>query len=509
MLKILKYLIMITIIISALPVFSAAAGEYPVLTGYASTDSAGQQVYIDPGIRIRLDGNEITTDTPPAIVRERTLVPARAVFEAMGGTAAWNNDTREVTIAVNDTEVKLSIDSTTALVDGDARELEVPATIINDRTMVPVRFIAEAAGSAVAWDNDNRIVQISSPAPAGGAARITDITLRDTDDAYVVEVKSDKAISDYDDFMLNSPDRFVLDVQNAALQENDGPIAINNGTINAVRYSQFDAEAVRVVVDLEERATGKISRSADKKTIYIEFGKKDDDNDSDGEDQENTGSDGSEDSDDDDRNNTDSDLPELDHDAEDLLVFIDPGHGGIDTGAIGFINGEAVVYEKDINLDVALRLNDLLEDAGVNTYMLRQEDSTITLQERPAAANSLEADLYISIHNNSSDNLQARGVEVLYYSKASDANYDLSSLQMAEIAQAELVSELGIPDRTIKERPALAVLNKTAMPAIIIEGAFISNQQDLSIIMTDDFREQYALAAARAIIKALNESVED
>jgi len=83
----------------------------------------------------------------------------------------------------------------------------------------------------------------------------------------------------------------------------------------------------------------------------------------------------------------------------------------------------------------------------------------------------------------------------------------IGSHAFADIAQTALVEKLGIPFKSPQERPPLAVLNKTLMPAIIIEGAFLSNASDLAMIMTDEYKENYAMAAAEAVINALNASV--
>ncbi len=168
-----------------------------------------------------------------------------------------------------------------------------------------------------------------------------------------------------------------------------------------------------------------------------------------------------------------------------------------------------VLNERDINLDVATRLNRMLKAAGVSTYILRETDTTITLYERPTLANAANGDLYVSIHNNSSVNSGANGVEVYYNSKATECDYGLYSKDLAEAVQANMVEALGLFDRGAKSEPAYAVLNKTQMPAIIIEGAFLSNAANLSLMQTDEFREQYALATAKAIIQTLNESVEN
>lgn len=102
-------------------------------------------------VDLYVDTNKVATDTPPAIVEGRTLVPVRAIFEAIGATVEWDNTTRTATGAKSGTIVSIQIDNTTAYVNGEARTLDVPAQLINNRTMVPARFISEAMGCEVTW----------------------------------------------------------------------------------------------------------------------------------------------------------------------------------------------------------------------------------------------------------------------------------------------------------------------------------------------------------------------
>ena len=197
----------------------------------------------------------------------------------------------------------------------------------------------------------------------------------------------------------------------------------------------------------------------------------------------------------------------VDEAARNKLVVIDPGHGGTDTGSRGFENGVAVMNEKDINLDIALRIRKMLEAAGARIYMIRTEDTTIPLYDRQDTANSLAASLYVAIHNNSYTSSSASGTEVHYHGKDDPPVDGISGISLAENLQSTLASNLGLINRGTKASPELAVLRRTVMPAVIIEGAFISNPNDLSYMKTDDFREKYAMSAAKCIIEELNDSV--
>ena len=113
-------------------------------------------------IPVFVDGVQISFDQQPIIRDDRTLVPLRGVFEALGATVYWNNDTRSVTAYKDGTTVDLAIGSSTMYVNGQPKYLDVAGQIINDRTMVPLRAISEAFGAVVYWDNDTRTVRVYS-----------------------------------------------------------------------------------------------------------------------------------------------------------------------------------------------------------------------------------------------------------------------------------------------------------------------------------------------------------
>lgn len=116
-------------------------------------------------IRLFVDGREIAADTPPQIVEGRTLVPVRAVAEALGASVKWDPATQTVTIAGSHS-VSLTIGKASAGVDGRAVGLDVPAQIIGSRTFVPVRFVGEAFGYSVAWDGATPAVKLTGKTPA-------------------------------------------------------------------------------------------------------------------------------------------------------------------------------------------------------------------------------------------------------------------------------------------------------------------------------------------------------
>lgn len=182
------------------------------------------------------------------------------------------------------------------------------------------------------------------------------------------------------------------------------------------------------------------------------------------------------------------------------LVVIDPGHGGSEPGAV--YNKE--IFEKDLNLDIALRLNRLLKEAKIDTVMTRETDVYVGLYERANIANRLQADLFVSIHNNWIDIPSYSGTMTLYY-PYDNGGGGLTSKRFAEIVQEELLKKLGSIDRKIIPRPNLVVLNSTKMPAVLAEIGFISNKDEREKLLNPEYREKAAIGLYNGIIRALNE----
>ena len=118
--------------------------------------------YQAESIAIEVNGATLSIeDMPPISLYDRTMVPARAVFEAMGAEVAWNEATQEVYIRKDKDIIVLQVDQTTASKNGVAFTMDVPAKVINERTMIPVRAVSEALGCSVNWDETTRTVSIA------------------------------------------------------------------------------------------------------------------------------------------------------------------------------------------------------------------------------------------------------------------------------------------------------------------------------------------------------------
>lgn len=131
--------------------------------------------------QIILDGQALAFDVPPTIENDRTLVPLRAIFEALGAGVNWDGVTQTVTATKGTTEIRLAIGGA-AYKNGQPVNLDVPAKIISDRTMVPLRFVSEALGCQVSWDGATQTVTITS---ASGTIKVHFIDVGQADAIYI------------------------------------------------------------------------------------------------------------------------------------------------------------------------------------------------------------------------------------------------------------------------------------------------------------------------------------
>lgn len=205
-------------------------------------------------------------------------------------------------------------------------------------------------------------------------------------------------------------------------------------------------------------------------------------------------------------------------------IVIDAGHGGANPGTIG--NGG--LMEKDLTVDIGRRLAEKLKKGSFDVVMTRSADETITLSDRALLANRSSGDLFVSIHLNALRNPSRRGVETYYLGPTNDpflkeiaaaenrdSGYSLSDMRrlldgiyagvrqdesraLAEAVQIELFRSLRqinpmLQDRGVKTAP-FVVLVATDMPAILAEVSCLSNQEEIRLLHTPEYRERIAQA---------------
>jgi N-acetylmuramoyl-L-alanine amidase len=180
------------------------------------------------------------------------------------------------------------------------------------------------------------------------------------------------------------------------------------------------------------------------------------------------------------------------------VVVVDAGHGGKDPGAIS-----GGIREKDLNLDIAKRLNSLLKAEGITTHMTRSTDTFIDLYARSGLANRVNADLLISIHNNAGTSKYS-GSMSLYYPSSSKSKGNLSSWEFANIVNRNLSSKLGSKNLGLQARSNLAVLRTSNMPAVIAEVGFITNSSECAKLLTAHYKQKAAEALRDATLESLD-----
>jgi N-acetylmuramoyl-L-alanine amidase len=218
-------------------------------------------------------------------------------------------------------------------------------------------------------------------------------------------------------------------------------------------------------------------------------------------------------------------------------IALDPGHGGDSLGT----QAPMGLVEKELTLDIAQRVRKLLEADSFEVVMTREQDRSVSLEERGLAANRDGADIFVSIHLNWIENLKARGVETYYLGATNDpyltrlaaaenreSGYSMADMRglldriyadvrqdksraLAEVVQASLFRSLGkvnpgIENRGVKAAPFIVLL-ATEMPAILAEVSCLSNEEEAALLTKPLYR-QYIAEALAAGIRSYADTVE-
>lgn len=195
---------------------------------------------------------------------------------------------------------------------------------------------------------------------------------------------------------------------------------------------------------------------------------------------------------------------------EPVVVVLDPGHGGKDSGAIC-----GAVMEKELTLDVALRAELLLRSAGYTTLLTRDSDRYLSLAERAAVGNHEKNSLFISIHFNDGERAAASGVETYFAVRQSATSPGIfawlpflrpaeskpllaKSEGLARFLQAALVERTRAVNRGIKSEQFYVIAN-VRHPAALVEGGFITNPSDLTKLATAEYRQQIASSISEGV----------
>jgi N-acetylmuramoyl-L-alanine amidase len=291
----------------------------------------------------------------------------------------------------------------------------------------------------------------AEPAPDDGIPRITQVRVEQAGTRFRVIVESTLPL-EYTVHEFVYPNRLVIDVAGAVFVPVKQEIPVAGAIVTEVRAAQFQADpaVTRIVVVLRQKVPYTVSPGGDGR-IVIE-------------------------------------IPEPSIRAH--VVAIDAGHGGKDTGAIG----PTGLFEKDVVLDIAQRVRDLLVKADVRVIMTRETDAFVELPDRPRLAKQQGATVFVSIHANASTRPASNGSETYYLSPQSQV--------LAQLVQEELARVPNLVPRGTKTANFL-VLRESDVPAVLVEVAYVSNVDEEARLRQQAFRQRLAEAVARGVQRFL------
>lgn len=189
-----------------------------------------------------------------------------------------------------------------------------------------------------------------------------------------------------------------------------------------------------------------------------------------------------------------------------FTVVIDPGHGGRDPGKVGSCG----TLEKEINLQIALHLKDLLEMQNIKVILTRDSDKDLAvvsdnfkisdMKERIAAINQSKADIVVSIHQNSYTDSQIQGAQCFYYANSKEGK------KLASILQRQIIiSTQQTKIREIKENKDYYLLKHSLLPTVILECGFLSNPEEEKLLLTKEYQRKMVWGIHLAILQYLNQ----
>ncbi len=440
---------------------------------YVDINNKNTKVY---EVNVMIDGKKLFCDFKPYSQNSKTFVPVREIVESLGAKVTWNDKLKNATIDYKDRNVLLKIDSNIVYIDGEKKKIDdasIPRFTsykepkAETKTMVPLRFLTETLGYEVSWDNDSQTASVYSSkekmedlnppnslaekkveAPKKVEPKVASIT---TNTEPAQEEKKSDTNNDKSEYTKNSEPIKTSASSNGTFVSN-----IEKKEMNEIesKSEKEQYKAAGLSIDFEEKE----ERVINKKIKPV--GK--------------------------------------------VSILIDPGHGGKDSGAIV----ESGLQEKALNLKVAKILEAKLASSPYEIATTRDQDEYVKLLDRANIANNEDFELFISIHFNSSENREAKGIEVLY---AHEKNVEIKETEQKHFASAllkSLIAETGSVSRGIKNRPDLVVLNKTKCVSAIVELGFMSNPDDYEYIIDDAYLEKLAEGIYKGINNYVNEYVE-
>ena len=181
------------------------------------------------------------------------------------------------------------------------------------------------------------------------------------------------------------------------------------------------------------------------------------------------------------------------------VIIIDPGHGGEDPGKVG-IND---ILEKDINLQISMKVRDLMEEVGIEVVMTREDDKVPErkkedLENRVELINKTRPTIALCIHQNSYTSPEIFGAQVFYHTKTAEA------VDIATLVQESLRAIDTNNTREIKKNDTYYMLKFSEVPTIIVECGFLTNPTEAQKLATEEYQDEVAFAICEGIVKWLD-----
>lgn len=237
-----------------------AANKYVNMT---LTYDYTQHKYSAEEVFVAINGNKLTgLKMPPIVLNNFTLVPAREVFEAMGATVEWKKDLEQVYVKYNDKLVVIPIGSTKAYVNGQATTMQTAAKIINNKTMIPLRFVATSLGMQVSWDTKTRVADIDTGnISSGDVVEVTEETT--TTVAPVITTTTEQTTTTE----TTTEETTIVASTNETTTEQTTAAEVNN--ISAITFSK--GNSYKDIITIEGDYNPDVSKafSSDNKTLTL------------------------------------------------------------------------------------------------------------------------------------------------------------------------------------------------------------------------------------------------
>jgi len=454
---------------------------------------------------LKVNGKTVDCSVPPIVFNDYSVVPARDVFETLGATVSWRAEDERVTVNYKNTQIILNINSTVAYKNGVAEKMPIAPKIINAKTMIPARYVAESLGFDVNFDSKTDTISIAEKEPEPTYSNtLKSYRITEKDETFTLSMTLEKSGAKASAFMMTAPVRLVVDI----LDTRHG-IGIINATpeseiVTGVRFG-LHADKLRVVLDLSGAHKYKLTQSG--KTITVSIGKNAETTPAPEETEKpDTSAKPDASAKPDEPEETPEVILPVTEIAPSRSITIDAGHGGSDPGAVYTDEDGTLWRETDINLAIALKVRDILEKQGVRVVMTRTTEKDVALKARPELANKEETALFLSVHTNSvAENNTANGIETWGNLEKGRPLADVTDKSFAQNVQKAVIKATKANDRGIKDSIELAVIKHSIMPSVLVEVGFITNETERANLFNDAYRTKIAQGIAEGVLKTFED----